>query len=65
MRNLNLNQRKALSELINNLSISLIIIGIITPIFSKDYLVGFSLIRVILVIIFSSMFVFISNNLLK
>lgn len=32
---LNLNQRKAISESINNISVSIIVLGILTPFFSN------------------------------
>ncbi len=35
MRKLNLNQKKALSELINNLTVSVIVVGFIIPLFLK------------------------------
>jgi len=61
---LNLNQRKAISESINNLSVSIIVIGIVTPIFSKNILNSLSLINFITIALISFLLIFFSNYLL-
>lgn len=65
MRKLNINQRRAISDLFINLSNSFITIGFIAPIFTKDYQVSFSMIGIIFSFSFSAALVFISNSLLK
>jgi len=65
MRKLNLNQRRAISDLFINLSNSFITVGFIAPIFTRNYQISFSLIGLIFAFIFSGVLVFISNSLLK
>lgn len=65
MRKLNINQRRAISDLFINLSNSFTTIGFIAPIFTKDYQVSFSMIGIIFSFSFSATLVFISNSLLK
>lgn len=62
---LNINQRRAISDLFINLSNSFITVGFIAPIFTKDYQVSFSIIGIIFSFSFSATLVFISNSLLK
>lgn len=65
MSKLNLNQRKALSELINNLIVSIIVIGFVTPLFLKGITYSFNLINLFVVIIISIPLVVISNYMLE
>jgi len=65
MKKLNLNQRKALSELINNLSVSIFVLGIVTPIFSKDVQNSFNIINLIIAIFISFPLVVLSNYMLR
>jgi hypothetical protein len=65
MRKFNLNQRKAISESINNLSVSIFVIGIITPFFSKNFSIYKDLSQFLLAIIISLSLVIISNSLLE
>ena len=62
---LNLNQRKALSELINNLTVSIIVVGLVTPIFSKGILYSLNFANLFIVIFVSLPLVAISNYMLK
>jgi len=65
MRKLNLNQKKALSELINNLTVSVIVVGFITPIFLKGITNSFNIINLFVVITVSFPLITISNCMLK
>lgn len=65
MRKFNLNQRKAISESINNLSVSIFVIGIITLFFSKNFSIYKDLSQFILATIISLSLVTISNSLLE
>ena len=65
MRKLNLNQKKALSELINNLTVSVIVVGFITPLFLKGITNSFNIINLFVVITVSFPLITISNCMLK
>jgi predicted ABC-type exoprotein transport system permease subunit len=65
MRKFNLNQRKALSELINNLVVSIIIVGIVTPIFSKGTVNSLNIVNIFLIILISLPMISFSNYMLK
>lgn len=65
MRRLNLNQRKALSELINNLTVSIIVIGFITPLFSKNNLYSLNAVNIFLIILTTLPLIVFSNYMLK
>ena len=62
---LNLNQRKAISESINNLSVSIIVIGIVTPIISKQNIYSLDLIGAIIIVILSTLLFIFSNYLIS
>ena len=65
MRNLNLNQKRLVSEGLINLSIAFISIGIVGPVVSKSKIDNFLLITVLIFIILSLLLISISVNLLN
>ena len=65
MKKLNINQRKALSELINNLTVSIIVVGFVTPLFSKGLLNSLNITNIFIVIFVSLPLYSISNYMLK
>lgn len=65
MNKLNLNQKKAIAESINNLSVSIIILGIVTPIFSNDLENSLTINTILIVIIISFSLFVLSNFMLE
>jgi len=65
MRKLNVNQRRAISDLFINLSNSIITLSIITPFLSKNILYYENFINLLFGIIVSFILILLSNNMLK
>ena len=65
MNSFNVNQRRALSEALNNLAVSIIVVGIITPILSKEYYYAINIYKILLILVVSITLVFVSKILLE
>lgn len=62
---LNINQRKAISDLLINLSNSIVTLGVVIPIFTGNVLNIKNITNIILTTIVAFILVLLSNNLLK